>query len=357
MPSRSLVLVTCFALIGGTGKSLAQKTEDAKPAKPPAGWKEHSPRDGTYVVWIPEKTNKQSERERTTKLGGGSIRINALTILAGGTNYVVEEAILSPAIAKQYKKAELEDLFRDMVASEAGGKVTDDTDVKSDNVTGKEYRIEGGKSVARARVYVTNTRVFLLRVSGTKDQVDSDNAKTFLESGRLTAANKASARGPRIQGGGNDPEFKDASPENGLLVGFEVGLTKNSNAVKSIRPVYRVDDKDSTGTQQGTDLDNVIKVIAKPGYAVGGITVKTGLGLDGMQVKFMKIGDGKLDPKDAYDSDWVGGKGGGGPVKIGGDGTLVNGLIGRTNANSKDVTGLGLVYKETEKSAASTEKK
>ena len=133
------------------------------------------------------------------------------------------------------------------------------------------------------------------------------------------------------------------------LVGFEVGLGKfiNNDVVKAIRPIYRVGDKDSVGEQYGTNLTNVVKVIAKPGYAVAGVSLKTGLGIDGMSVTFMKIADGKLDPKDAYESEWIGGKGGGGPVKIGGDGTLVVGIL--VKANAKDVSGFGLIYTDTNK--------
>jgi len=260
----------------------------------------------------------------------------------------VEEAILSANLAKKLNRTELEDLFRDETVNIIGGKLGEESEVKAGTVTGKEFKIEG-KTNGKARVFVTptNSRIFILRVTGTKDQVDGENAKTFLESGRLTAA-KNSARGPRIQGGGNDPEFNDTAPEGALLVGLEVGYGKagNNPTVRTVRPIYRIDDKDSLGTQFGTPSGDVVKVVAKPGYAVGGITVKSGITVDGMSIKFMKVIEGKLDPKDSYESDWLGGKGGGNPVKIGGDGTLVKGLIGRANPGSKDVTGLGLLYEE-----------
>ncbi len=45
---------------------------------------------------------------------------------------------------------------------------------------------------------------------------------------------------PRIVGGGIDPQFKDAAPQKGLLVGFEVGLGKwfNNDVVTAIRPIF-----------------------------------------------------------------------------------------------------------------------
>ncbi len=162
-------------------------------------------------------------------------------------------------------------------------------------------------------------------------------------------AAKAGDRGPRIQGGPFDPEYRDATPPNGALVGLEIGLGKffDNDVVKAIRPVYRVGDKESVGEQFGTDTTRVTKIIAKPGYAVGAITLKNGLGVDGLSITFMKLTDGKLDPKDSYESQWVGGMGGGGPVRVGGDGSLVVGVL--VKANAKDVSGLGLIYEDTNK--------
>lgn len=363
MISRPFVLALAFLLsviipIGYADRSTAQDPKQkTDAAKPPPGWKEHSPADGTYVVWVPEKANRQSERSSTRSTKGVQMKFNTLTILInGGPTYIVEEALLSPNLAKKLSHSDLEDLFRDETASIVGGKVTDETEVKSGNISGKEYRIEG-KTNARSRVFVTptNSRVFLLRVTGTKDQVDGDNAKVFLESGRLTAAkNAAGPRGPRIQGGGNDPEFKSEAPEGGLLVGLEVcyGMLFDNTTVRTVRPVFRVGDKDTTGTQFGTPDGDVVKAVAKPGYAVGMLTVKAGQTVEGFSITFMKVkADGKLDPKDSYESDWMGGKGGTNPVKIGGDGTPVIGLIGKANATSKDVTGIGLIYKESDKPA------
>jgi hypothetical protein len=107
--------------------------------------------------------------------------------------------------------------------------------------------------------------------------------------------------------------------------------------------VFRVGDKDELGIQRGSELDRVVKVIAKPGYAVGAVTIKAGLTVDGLSVTFMKVKDGKLDPSDSYESEWVGGYGGGGPVKLAGDGSAVIGIVGK--ANAQNATGLGLLVK------------
>jgi hypothetical protein len=87
-------------------------------------------------------------------------------------------------------------------------------------------------------------------------------------------------------------------------------------------------------------------VKAKAGYAVGAITAKHGLALEGCSLTFMKVVDGKLDPKDAYESDWVGYVGTKRPGKLGGDGTPVIGIVGR--AGDRDLNGLGLLFKGQE---------
>jgi S1-C subfamily serine protease len=162
-------------------------------------------------------------------------------------------------------------------------------------------------------------------------------------------ARKAGERGPRIQGGGGNPEFRDVTPEGGVLVGFEVGLGKfiNNDTIAALRPIYRVGDKEHRGEQYGTDMRRGLKVVAKPGYAVAGITANTGAGLDGMSITFMKLVNGQLDPKDSYESQWVGGPGGFGAVRIGGDGSLVVGVL--VKQNQKDVVGVGLIYSDTNK--------
>ncbi len=150
----------------------------------------------------------------------------------------------------------------------------------------------------------------------------------------------------RILAGGGDPEFRAAAPAGGVLVGLEVGLGKffDNDVVKAVRPVFRTGEAETTGEWFGTEIGRVVKLVAKPGYAIGAITAKTGLGVDGLSVTFMKLAEGKLDTTDSYESDWAGGKGGGGPVKVSGDGVLITGVAGK--ANPKDVSGIGLLLKK-----------
>ena len=112
---------------------------------------------------------------------------------------------------------------------------------------------------------------------------------------------------------------------------------------RSVRPIYRTGDKETMGEQYGTQLNNVVTIKAKAGYAVGAISVMHGLGFDGMSITFMKVTDGKLDTKDSYESEYVGSNQKKPLTKLGGDGTLVIGIVGKSN--TKDMTGMGLLFK------------
>ena len=150
----------------------------------------------------------------------------------------------------------------------------------------------------------------------------------------------------KIVGGAFDPQFKDQAPDGGLLIGLEVGLGKfgANDVIKAVRPLYiNAKGEEVTGTPYGKNFSRPAMVKAKPGYAVGGLTVNAGLGIDGFTATFMRINGAKLDPKDAYQSEYIGGKGGGRTL-LGGDGTPVVGIVGKANQN--DCTGIGLLLKQ-----------
>lgn len=148
----------------------------------------------------------------------------------------------------------------------------------------------------------------------------------------------------QILGGGSDPRFTDAAPPKGLLIGFEVGLGKwaGNDVVCALRPIFSTaQGEEVLGRQHGADTSRLVRVKAKPGYAVAALTAKAAVAVDGFSVTFMKVDKDRLNPKDAYESEWIGGKGSGPPTRLGDDGAPVTGIIGKEN--SKDCTGLGLL--------------
>jgi S1-C subfamily serine protease len=150
----------------------------------------------------------------------------------------------------------------------------------------------------------------------------------------------------RIMGGAFDPQFRDDAPAGGLLIGFDVGLGKffDNDIIAAVQPIYDSAAGAQPGKRYGTNFTRVVNVKAKPGYAVGAITAKAGLTVDGFSVSFMRITGATLDPADAYQSEWIGGKGGGGETLLTGGGTPIVGIVGKSN--NRDCTGLGLLLKQ-----------
>ena len=147
-----------------------------------------------------------------------------------------------------------------------------------------------------------------------------------------------------IAGATSDPTFKDQTLAGGVLIGFDVGLGQafGVELVRAVQPRYRTPNGEVMGRRFGTDFTKTISVKAKPGYAVGAINVKAGLVVNGFSVTFMRLKGNALDPADSYRSAWIGDKtGGSGPTVLGGDGTLILGIIGKRTA--RDCNGLGLL--------------
>ena len=341
---------------------------------PPSGWKEYSPIDRTFVAWVPEKAARQSDQSRTRAVNGKLLTVNSVSgDMASGLSYEAEAILLRGAFGRAPKR-ELAEHIRDLIAEELKGKVTDTQDVDAGTLPGIESVIVAGRTTTRIRVFAGSTGVYVAQVSGSADLTSGKEASTFLAAFRPSEggafgpgtgvggpglggpslggpgviAQGPKGNGPPIYGGGNDTVFTDTVPNGGWLVGFEVGVAPafGRNMTRAIRPIYKVKDNTLFGDQQGTQLDEVTTLKAKDGYAVGGVSIMHGLGFDGIQVTFMKIADGKLDPKDSYQSQYVGSDEKKALTKLGGDGTPVIGITGRSN--DKDLTGFGLLMKGQE---------
>jgi tetratricopeptide (TPR) repeat protein len=150
--------------------------------------------------------------------------------------------------------------------------------------------------------------------------------------------------------GAEPANFKDVQQPSALLVGFKVAVDTHGPTgiiVRSIQPMYLAEGRKIVGGgTYGTGCDNVVEVVAREGYAVGAVVVKAGEQLDGLRVIFMRRNGDRLDIKDSYESRWVGSRGGADEVLLGGDGTPVVGIHGRSG---RDVDSLGLVLDDETK--------
>ena len=329
-----------------------------------------------YMCWVPEKTKELSEKDSMVGKAPNRLRINTLHIeMPNGMTYLVEQVMIIPA-PKITEREALTRLLRNVaVGDEPNAKVTRERDTTMGRFPGKEYFIEKGAAASRARGFVIGSSLYLVRVMGTRAQVESAESTIFLDSVRLQVPNRPPAGGPNvtgkkgpdvvvvppagdgtksdIAGGRMDLEFKELVPAGGTLVGLEIGLGKQgpNTVVKAVRAIYSVGGKESFGEWHGpTAADAItekVKAVAKPGYAVGLLEVRTGAGIFGLSITFMKIVDGKLNPKDNYESDWFGAAIGVGPAKVGGTGEMALGFAGKKNADT--ISGIGLVYRDLTK--------
>jgi hypothetical protein len=145
-------------------------------------------------------------------------------------------------------------------------------------------------------------------------------------------------------GGGGGGKFEDNRAKV-PLIGFNVTTRPvgRNLVVASVQPIYMTDHGNLASKVYGNPVGKVVSLQAKPGYAVGAIVAKGGDRLDGFKVVFMRVHGGRLALRQCYESEWVGGRGGGAETRIGGDGKLVVGIFGGCGA---EVDALGLVQIE-----------
>lgn len=145
-------------------------------------------------------------------------------------------------------------------------------------------------------------------------------------------------------GGRGGSEFREVH-QDGLLVGFEVASGRYGPGIlviRALRPIFRTPSGVKSGKFRGRPGSNPrrVTVVAKPGYAVGGVSVRTGDRLDALQVHFMQIEAGRLNPDKTYSSSWLGGRDGGRARRLAGDGKPVVGIVGRCGL---EMDAIGLV--------------
>jgi hypothetical protein len=80
-------------------------------------------------------------------------------------------------------------------------------------------------------------------------------------------------------------------------------------------------------------------VKAKDGYAIAGLNVSSALYIEGIQLNFRRVKDGKLDGNDAYQSEWIGTRGNR-VEAIEGINRPIPGIVGKRDGY--DVKGIGL---------------
>lgn len=137
--------------------------------------------------------------------------------------------------------------------------------------------------------------------------------------------------------------FRDVGPTGSVLVGVRVSYIERFGGpkVRSVQPIYRsAGNRHYVGRIHGQVVGPVTMVVARPGYAIGGLVTHTGLTVDGFGIVFMKVDGDRLNPGDTYNSQWIGDVKGGSPGQVMSDGTMIVGLQGRSG---NEVFALGLI--------------
>ncbi|HEX3654275.1 MAG TPA: trypsin-like peptidase domain-containing protein [Pirellulales bacterium] len=149
-----------------------------------------------------------------------------------------------------------------------------------------------------------------------------------------------------IEYGHGDQAYRDTNRNDGLLIGllFAYGDFHGQPTIGAMRPVFLTKRGRENGDWHGARSPDSRHILAKPGYAVGGLKIRAGLGIDSLQVVFMRVQGDHLDPADSYESPMYGGPGGGGQSTLGGDGALIIGIFGEAPRDPKSTfNGLGLI--------------
>lgn len=134
--------------------------------------------------------------------------------------------------------------------------------------------------------------------------------------------------------GAKGPQFDDRVPSDLFLVGFAYTTEKMGPdlVIRSLQPIHG----DATGKNRrrsatfGKPSGKESVVEAPPGYAIGGLRVRSGERISGFSAIYYKIEGKTLNTKNSQESYWRGGKGGNGPKTLGGDGKLVLAVHGNS---------------------------
>jgi hypothetical protein len=135
-----------------------------------------------------------------------------------------------------------------------------------------------------------------------------------------------------------DVAYQHVPDDGSIMVGMEVTYAPffNHQIIKSVRPIYqRPNGTRYDGPVCGNPTQVVERVVAKEGYAIGGAAIKSGMGIDGMQLTFMEIGADGLNPDKSYLSKWLGGYGGADARTFVNDGRPIVGIAGMRSNNPK----------------------
>jgi hypothetical protein len=153
---------------------------------PPPGWERYTSTDGGFQVLFPGKPT-EDEGTADTSVGAIAYRSVALAVTEGEstTSYVVTHAEVPPQL-QALPANELLTQAQKIVADVQGFAVEQSNPIDQDGSVGVELTAAQGELRARARLFVVGKRSYQVIVTGTQQEVDSEDATRFLDSFQLT---------------------------------------------------------------------------------------------------------------------------------------------------------------------------
>lgn len=131
--------------------------------------------------------------------------------------------------------------------------------------------------------------------------------------------------------GFGDIAYQDVPDDGSIMVGMDVSYATvfNDRIIKSVRPIYQKPNGTRYGGRvYGNSTQVGERLLAERGYAIGGVAIKAGAGIEGLQVTFMEIGPERLNPYKTYQSKWLGSEGGAEVKMFVNDGRPIVGIAG-----------------------------
>jgi hypothetical protein len=199
--------------------------------------------------------------------------------------------------------------------------------------------------------------VLLLTTGLAAADKEADPTGSIFMAAKAAVANGSLEKTRLLGFGIEKSHFQEAPGEGAILIGLDLALGKSfdKDVVFALRPIYMTEAGETATQKYGLFTETVrgarnttrtnplrIKQLrARPGYAVGGITVRSGLLIDGLSLTYMRITGQTLDAERSYDSDWVGNRTGGSERTVSGNGAPIVGVFGSTD--EQRVRAIGLI--------------
>ncbi|MCC9604573.1 hypothetical protein LOC68_27350 [Blastopirellula sp. JC732] len=156
----------------------------------------------------------------------------------------------------------------------------------------------------------------------------------------FTYADVALQESPELGESGSE-RFADHAPPGGVMVGAIFFVGKNYGAsIAGIQPIYQVGDKYVKGKICGDETDQPVQQLAEAGGVVAGFKLMTGRIIDAAQLAYGPLDGTKIDPKQGYFGEQIGGDGGY-PGNYYAEGRAISGVFG-TYEKGKSLKSLGM---------------